>query len=279
MLLITITNYKLVLLPKKTLVNNFLKDIKKNGFDYYSAFIEVNDVGKIKTLIVGDFQAKFGQGLVSWSALGTGKSAYVLDIRKKGDGLTKYSSTDENLFFRGAATTLKFGQLETTVFGSHHTIDANTTAIDTLAGTDEGFKSFGTAGIHATPSQIADEDAITESVAGANISYNQRNIKAGLTGLAYQFDKAFVKKDEPLNKYDFEGKSNYNIGLDAQYLFKALYLFGEAAVSQNGGTALLGGALMELAPGLNASLLYRNYARDYEARYANGFCRRFKNTK
>jgi hypothetical protein len=89
----------------------FFKGHQQKGFDYYSAFIEVNDIGKVKTLIIGDFQAKFGQGLVSWSALGTGKSAYVLDIRKKGDGLKKYSSTDENLFFRGAATTLKFGQL------------------------------------------------------------------------------------------------------------------------------------------------------------------------
>jgi len=249
----------------------FFAGHQKKGFDYYSGFISLSDIGKIKTLVAGDFEAKFGQGLVSWSALGTSKSAYVLDIRKKGDGIKKYSSTDENLFFRGAATTLQFNRLEATVFGSRKAIDANTVITDTLTGTDEGFTSFGTAGIHATPNQIADEDAITESVAGFNLQYNQSRIKTGITGLAYQFDKPFVKNEAPLNRYDFEGKSNYNLSADAQYLFKSIYWFGEAAVSQNGGYAFLSGALLQLAPGLNASMLYRDYARNYQARYANGF--------
>lgn len=249
----------------------FFKGHQKYGFDYYSAYIAVHDIGKVETFIVGDFQAKFGQGLVAWSGMSSGKSSFVMDIRKKGAGVKKYSSADENLFYRGVATTLNFGSVKATLFGSHKKIDATLTVQDTTVAGDYGFISFGTTGLHATPAQIEKEDAVTESVWGANVNFNHNNFKIGATGLGYMFDKDFVKKEQPLYKYDFEGKKNLNVSIDAQYVFSVLYLFGEYAMSANGGKALVAGSLMNLAPGLRASVLYRNYSRDYQARYANGF--------
>lgn len=249
----------------------FFRGHQKKGFDYYSAFIAINDFWKVKTLIIGDFQAKFGQGLVAWSGMSTGKSAYVMDLRKKGTGVKKYSSADENLFYRGVATTLNFGAVQATLFGSHKKIDATLIEQDTTITDDLGFTAFGTTGLHATPNQIAKEDAITESVWGANISFNHNNFKIGASALGYQFDKDFVKRETPQYQYDFEGNSNFNASIDLQYSFSALYLFGEFAMSANGGKALVAGSLMSLAPGLQASVLYRNYERNYQARYANGF--------
>jgi len=249
----------------------FFRGHQRKGFDYYSGFIAINDMRKLETLIVGDFQAKFGQGLVAWSGMSTGKSAYVMDIRKKGAGVKKYSSADENLFYRGVATTLNFGKVKTTVFGSHKKIDATLVEQDTTIADDMGFSSFGTSGLHATPSQIDKEDAITESVWGANINLNLNSFKIGATGLGYKFDKDFVKRESPQYKYDFEGRRNFNAGIDVQYSFSSIYLFGEFAMSANGGKALVAGSLMSLAPGLQASVLYRNYQRNYQARYANGF--------
>lgn len=249
----------------------FFKGHQKKGFDYYSAYIAVHDLGKVETLIVGDFQAKFGQGLVAWSGMSSGKSAYVMDIRKKGAGVKKYSSADENLFYRGVATTLNFGSIKTTFFGSHKKIDATLAEQDTSIAEGLGFSSFGTTGLHATPAQIEKEDAIEESVWGANINFNHNNFKIGASGLGYQFDKDYIKKEQPLYKFDFEGRRNLNVSVDAQYTFGGMYLFGEYAMSSNGGKALVAGSLMNLAPGLMASVLYRNYSRDYQARYANGF--------
>lgn len=249
----------------------FFKGHQKKGFDYYSAYVAVHDLGKVETLIIGDFQAKFGQGLVAWSGMSSGKSAYVMDIRKKGAGVKKYSSADENLFYRGVATTLNFGSIKTTLFGSHKKIDATLAEQDTSIAEGLGFSSFGTTGLHATPAQIEKEDAIEESVWGANVSFNHNNFKLGATGLGYQFDRGFVKKEQPLYEFDFEGRRNLDVSVDAQYTFSALYLFGEYAMSANGGKALVAGSLMNLAPGLMASVLYRNYSRDYQARYANGF--------
>lgn len=248
----------------------FFKGHQKKGFDFYSAFVSVHDLGIVKTFVLGDFQAKFGQGLVVWSGMSSGKSSYVMDIRKKGEGVRKYSSADENLFFRGAATTLEVWKLKASLFGSRKKIDASTESVDTALA-EIGITSFTTVGIHATPNQIAKEDAITESVYGANVGYNSPNFKVGITGLGYNFSHAVLPKAAPLYKFDFEGKQNWNISVDAQYSFNALYLFGEYARSENGGDALLLGTLMNLAPGLRTSILYRNYSRNYQARYAGGF--------
>ena len=249
----------------------FFRGHQRKGFDFYSAYASIHDIGMVETLIIGDFQAKFGQGLVAWSGMSSGKSAFVMDIRKKGAGIRKYSSADENLFYRGAATTLKFGQFRATVFGSHKKIDATLASQDTAVSEEAGFTSFGTVGLHATPKQIEKEDAVTESIWGANINFNRNNLRIGATGLGYQYDRDFVKRETPLYKFDFDGRKNLNVSLDAQYSFSALYLFGEYAMSSNGGQAMVFGSLMSLAPGLRASVLYRNYGRDYQAQYAGGF--------
>ena len=249
----------------------FFRGHQRHGFDFYSAYAAIHDIGPVETLIVGDFQAKFGQGLVAWPGMSTGKSAFVMDIRKKGAGIRKYSSADENNFYRGVATTLKFRELRATFFGSHKKIDATLAEQDTALAEAAGFTAFGTTGLHATPKQIEKEDAVTESVWGANVNFNHNNFRIGATGLGYQYDRDFVKRTSPLYKFDFDGRKNLNVSVDAQYSFSALYLFGEYAVSANGGRAALVGSLMSLAPGLRASVLYRNYSRDYQAQYAGGF--------
>ena len=249
----------------------FFRGHQRHGFDYYSAYALISDLGPVETLIVGDFQAKFGQGLVAWSGMSTGKSAFVMDIRKKGAGIRKYSSADENNFYRGVATTLKFRELRVTFFGSHKKIDATLAEQDTALAEAAGFTAFGTTGLHATPKQIEKENAVTENVWGANVNFNHNNFRIGATGLGYQYDRDFVKRTSPLYKFDFDGRKNLNVSIDAQYSFSALYLFGEYAVSANGGRAALVGSLMSLAPGLRASVLYRNYSRDYQAQYAGGF--------
>src|SRR6056297_2055884 len=84
----------------------FFTGSNKNGFDYYSAHLQINNFGVFKSLTLGDFEVKYGQGLVLWSDFGMGKSPYVLNIRKRTQGLKKYSSTNENIFMRGAGTTI-----------------------------------------------------------------------------------------------------------------------------------------------------------------------------
>jgi hypothetical protein len=248
----------------------FLNGAQPYGFDFYSAHLQVNKLGVMKTAVVGDYQAQFGQGLIIWSGMGSGKSSYVMDIRKRGKGIHRYSSTDENAFLRGGGITLAKSGFEFTVFGSYKNIDANIPLIDTL-NEDFYFSSLINTGIHATPAEIEDKDAIKETVYGSNLNWQNKNFKIGVSSLAYEYNIPFSSDNTPENKYRFNGKSNSNFSTDAEFKFKALHIFTEAALSENGGKAFLAGALMELSSQIRTSVLYRNYQKEYQALYAGAF--------
>lgn len=249
----------------------FFKGNQKYGFDYYSAHLLIKDVSVIKTLVIGDYQALLGQGLIMWSYMSMGKSPYIMDVRKKGQGLTKYSSTDENSFLRGIGTTIEFKNIALTTFGSYKKIDVNTSSTDTLTAEDMFFTSFDNMGIHATPSQIEKKDAISESLIGANMAYNMQKFKIGVSAVGVKYDMPLKRNDKLYNYYRFQDDNNYNVSADFQFAFKSLYFFGEAAMSKSGGKALVTGALMKFADKINGSLLYRNFEKNYNTTYGNAF--------
>jgi hypothetical protein len=249
----------------------FFKGSQAKGFDFYSAHLLIKDIGPLKTIVIGDYLAQFGQGLVICSGVNYGKSSMVTTTRKKAQGLKKYSSADENLFFRGAGATFRLSKLDFTAFASKKKIDANITAIDSLTGDAEDISSLQTSGEHATPSELADRKSVSEAVIGGNITLNMEKFRVGLTGIQYTYGATLLKTPTVYNQYDFSGKSNSNIGADYQFMIKDVTVFGEGAMSQNGGKAFMSGMLFNLSSQINMALTYRNYGRDYQANYSSGF--------
>ncbi len=254
----------------------FFKGSQTNGFDYYSAFLQLNDVGIIQSAVLGDFQVQFGQGLVMGSYISMGKSSMVTGIRKKNMVLKKYSSTDENQYMRGAGVTLKLSNLTLTAFGSHKPMDANLQVSDTLT-SDEEATSLQISGIHATPAQLADKSALTETAAGGNIKWRYKQFQLGVSGLASKYSTPLAVSNQPADVYKFSGTHNQNLGADFQFLFHSVHLFGEAALSSNKGKAALLGALLELNSQVSVSVLYRNYDKKFQALHGNAFAEGSKN--
>ena len=56
----------------------FFKGAQKYGFDFYSGYICLKDIGVLKKAVIGDFRLDFGQGLVVGSLLMGGKGGGVL---------------------------------------------------------------------------------------------------------------------------------------------------------------------------------------------------------
>ena len=65
----------------------FFKGSMKQGFDFYSGHLFVQNLGVVKSAALGDFQAQFGQGLVFWSGLAFGKSSDGVSIKRNAQGL------------------------------------------------------------------------------------------------------------------------------------------------------------------------------------------------
>ena len=249
----------------------FFTGSNTQGFDYYSAHLLVNDIGKIKTLAIGDYHLRFGQGLTLWSGVSYGKTPDIMNIRKRQYGITKYSSTNENRFLRGAATTVSFNNLGLTAFYSRKKIDANIHYGDTLNNEIENVTSFQVTGYHSIPSEVEDEDAISESIAGGNLSYGKDNFHLGLTLVNYQFGEALIPNERPYNQFDFNGKSNTNIGFDYRFGWNKVNLFGEVSHSLGYGIAYLNGVLLKMHSLVSLSFLHRQYQKDYFPFYSQAF--------
>ncbi len=247
----------------------FFKGSMKQGSDFYSGHVFVRNLGVLKAAGIGDFQAQFGQGLVFWSGLGFGKSSDGISIKRNARGLREYTSVDENRFLRGGGTTLRFGKVEVTAFGSYKPIDANVSASDTLTEEAQQVTSIFSGGLHRTPGELEDRWAINEIIYGGNITYRSRRLTVGLTGVGYQFSTELQRSDNLYNLHEFSGKQNSNFGIDYSFVWRNFHFFGETAMSQNLGMATINGLFMTIDPKVTITLMMRYLHPKYQALYAN----------
>jgi len=243
----------------------------KNGFDFYSFHLQANGIGIFKNIVVGDYQAKFGQGLIFWSGFGLGKSPDAMNIRKTGQGIRYFSSTDENNFLRGAAATIKLGKIEATAFISKKKIDANLSEIDSLNNTAEKINTILNTGYHRTETEIQNRKVINESIIGSRVALATDRFKAGLNLVAYNYNIPFNATDKAYQLFNLKDNTNINTSIDYSYFSRKFYVFGEAAVSRNGAFAILNGMVAKVVSPLSFSILHRYYQKEYQASYATSF--------
>ena len=251
-------------IPKHTL--QFYK-----GFDYYSAHLLYKGKGFIKTLAIGDYQLGFGQGLCLSSGLSFSKTGDVLGIKKMSRDLIANTSSNANAFMRGYAATFAYKHFEFTPFYSYHKLDGIATSVDSLTQDPSVFSSLGTSGYHRTYKELSQKQIIGEAMYGGHLAYNIDKLNIGITSYHTQFDADYIRKPKYYNQFDFSGRSNNNIGLDYSYIIKNYNFFGEVARSANAGMAYLSGVLLSVDSRTSIAILYRNYAKDYQALQSNGF--------
>jgi len=249
----------------------FFKGINKNGFDFYSAHLQLNNFGFVKNLSIGDYHLRFGQGLVLWSGFSYGKTSMPLDVKKRAAGITGYRSTDENRFFRGLATTLTHKNIDLSFFYSGKKIDGNITEYDSTLNKVITVSSLQTSGDHSLAGLASDKDAVVEQVFGSNLTMNFNKLKTGLTFAHTWFDTELNPPDRYYNQFYFRGKQLTHLSGDYQLLINRINLYGEAAYCFGRGWAILNGALFNLSSEFSLAMLYRNFEKEYFSFYGNAF--------
>jgi hypothetical protein len=256
----------------------FFRGSLPNGFDFLSAHLFLRDLGPVKALAIGDYQARFGQGLVFASGLSYArKSPYTMNIKGNAAGLEPYTSVNENQFMRGAGATVGIGRrLEATAFFSHKYLDGNVAEADTL---EEGFgpgeavfSSFQEDGYHRTANELQKKHTIEETVYGGNLRYQGEGWQLGATAARADFGGSLQKSSvQPYSQFEFQGNGNGTYGMDWNVVHRNITWFGEGARSSNGGMAGLTGLLAALDKRLSVALLYRELQRDFQGLYSAAF--------
>lgn len=257
----------------------FFQGSQPQGFDFYSAHLFLRDVGRLKSVAIGDYQAQFGQGLTFWNGLAfASKSSFTMNVKRNGVGLSPYTSVNENLFLRGAAATFSISKrFEATGFVSKKKLDGNVSSVpaggDTLGTNiqEVTFSSFQEDGFHRTVNELNKKDGIDEQIVGGHLRYVGRGFSVGATAAHVQYDKNLQRNLQPYNQFEFNGKENTTAGMDWNVLHRNLTWFGEASMSANGGMAMNTGLLVALDKRVSLSMLYRDYGRDFQGLYSVAF--------
>lgn len=242
----------------------FFKGANRQGFDFYSGYLQMNDLGVFKKTIIGDFNIEIGQGLTLWSSIAFGRSSSDVSLYKSSRGLSSKTSSMEGLFFRGAATQIKIKNLEILPFFSYRNIDATVSQHDYQYNPLE-ITSIYTDGYHRTDSEMKRKRSTAELLVGGRVGYKNRRLNIGLTAYYMRLEAPLNPPERVYNKDMFSGKDNLNVGLDYTYLFMNNSLYGEIAISKNGGMAALAG--LNINPHSVISLTISG--RYYQSKYQN----------
>ena len=261
---------KIGLTAEKDAGEDFGRGSNPCGFDFYSGYINVNHIGILKSMIVGDYGVQFGQGLTLWTGSGFGKGSDAVGIKKMGRGISGNNSVYENGFMRGGAFTVGYKQVEFTGFYSRKKMDGNRVN-DTLDDADEYVSSLPEDGLHNTVGRVAKEKTVREQIFGGHLSYKTRSLHVGLTGYGNTFDVPLIKEVQPYDRFEFSGTKNFCIGMDYSYILRNFNFFGETSRSGNGGIATLNGLMASINTYVSVVVSYRYYQRNYQSLYSAAF--------
>ena len=225
-------------------------------------FISVS--GRYKGLYLGDFTARFGQGLVWWQAFPLSVFGTPSGVPRRGFGLREYRSTDEANFLRGAGYVHQAGRLTVSAFASYNALDARVVG-------DSLYTSIVTGGQHVTDAEREKRHAMHELAAGAHVSYAFGRWQLGVTGALYRYDKRNGRRVQDYNRYQQYDGWWGNLGFDWYGSLGSVCLYGEAAVDAHRAPAVVAGVLWSPSYGFETGLTLRCYAPAYIAAHAGAW--------
>jgi len=266
---------KIGLAGEKDPGEQFFRGDQPKGMDFYTAYLCLNNIGILKTLVIGNFRATFGQGLTIGSGLSAG-SIPGFSSGQSANGIKPGSGMNEGSYLKGLAATVKIKSVGISAFTSYHPRDATITRTDSISDQANEVSSLAGTGYHRTSSELEKRNALTELVCGANVNFSlapnqQLGFRIGMTGIYYRYSADISSKLYPYNRFSFRGTQNLNTGMDLQLRYHGMYLFAEISRSLNHGLAWLAGMILSPDPAASVTLICRNYQPEFQNLFSNAF--------
>lgn len=254
----------------------FFSSRNEYGFDYYSfhLFLRQQVQFGIKTILIGDFETNFGQGLIQFQGFSTGKSSLTTSVKKVAPVFKAHTSVNEIDFYRGIASSFKLTpNLTFNGFISRIKRDANLIApIDSLSIDDfPEVSSLQRSGLHRTPGELMDKNSTLQTSFGGSIEFSHKHFQFSLNGIHHSFSKPLNPTYALYNKFYFRGLSLSNLSTSYSWTHKNIHIFGEIASSEFNSIATINGLLVSLGRGIETAFVFRNYPKDFMSLSRNGF--------
>lgn len=246
---------------------------QRQGFDHYGFHIQLDDVGRLKRFVLGNYTLQFGQGATLWTGFAPYTVLGGLGYREA-RGIAPSSPYAEYGYLTGVATTVALDPAwEISLFCAYTPIDAtvNQKLLDSVREGLPLVQSIYQSGYHRTETELAKRHQLNEWLYGANVTYRKTHWKVGVTGYRMTLDKYIQPAKYRYNYYYFTGHENSNVGIDAAYRYRNVISYGEFSLSQNLRKAVLAGTDWLYAPSGQVGFLIYHYDAWYWNLHSDAF--------
>lgn len=150
------------------------------GYDFYSPYLFLNDIGRLKAAAFGRYKVSAGCGLLVGNGFGMASGADA--AARKGFSIRPHSSCGETGCLTGAAVQWEHGRTGFALFASSQLTDA-------VLADDGSISSFKTDGYHRTQLEFSRKHNCRQNTAGAAVQYEHQGIAIGSAILLEKFSR------------------------------------------------------------------------------------------
>lgn len=243
----------------------FFRGANRKGYDSYAASFLLQDIGQLKTLVLGNYRANFGYGLVLNTGASMGLGTSVASFGRMGSGLTRFTSTAETGYLRGIGGTWQWNKRwNVSAFYSFRNLDA-------LVDNSE-IRSFKTDGMHRLQKDLEKKNTVSNHLVGSHLLYNGKYLEAGLTAVYNYYDKLLNPVEKLYNRFEPRGRQFLNVGLHYKWFLSHRWMWaGETAIDRQGAIATLN--TIRYSPTVHTTwiLINRYYDKRYHSLLSNAW--------
>ena len=236
------------------------------GYDFYSFYLQLRKMGRLKNLVVGRYKAKFGMGLVLNNDFMLGKIASLQQLGSTEYNVRAHSSRMESNYLQGVAATINVAHgLDVTAFVSYRYIDATLNKDSTIATIlDDGY--------HRTQTEMDKKNNSSVTMGGMNINYRYGGFHVGATGIFSHLSRDIRPNTSAIYRmYYAAGNNLWNVSLNYGFVSKKLQLSGETATGDCGALATINTLSYRATGDLDLCALQRFYSKKYYSLYSESF--------
>lgn len=243
----------------------FFGSHNKMGYDHYTFYILARKLGKIRTLALGQYKARFGLGLVMNTGFGMGKTTSMV-LATPQNSISANASRSEAAYLQGVASTIEiYKNITTTAFASYRKIDAT-------LNDDSTIKTILKTGYHRTETEIKKRHNASQTTAGMNVNVKHNRLSVGMTAIFTAFSKNLKPdKSQAFRRYSPTGNNFWNASIDYAYIHPRISVKGETATGNSHALATINTISLKASRTLTLTAIQRFYSYKYYSLFSRSF--------
>lgn len=244
----------------------FFSHRNKKGYDHYSYYVQLRQMGRLEELNLGMYRVNMGMGLVMNTGFHLGKLATLQTMGRPTHSLTAYASRSVAGYLQGAATTIRISNnWRLTAFASFRYVDAT-------LNNDGTARTLVTDGYHRTPAEMEKKHNTQETDFGGSFGWRKGTLYVNANGVFTRFNRELQPQTTTLyRRYAAQGNNFFNVSLDYGYNNAYWALAGETAMNRQGALATIHSLSVRLGEQWSLMALHRYYGMRYTALHARSF--------